>query len=134
MNAVGENDPRASRASSNDPVPRLEFNLVRGYRLFALNESAQVRISTREDARLCYGVGRFCFLIVRRTMEPAQEAVRPVWSKRKPARRSAPAIEENKTDLILGEQRTASGDLLGPYETAYDLSSGYGVERVIVRP
>jgi hypothetical protein len=65
-------------------------------------------------------------------MEPVHEVFsRPVWPKRKPARRTAP---DAGADHILSDQRTASGELLGPYETAYDLSPGYGMDREIVTP
>jgi hypothetical protein len=68
-------------------------------------------------------------------MEPANETgVRPVWLKRKAQRSSSSVTRANRANQILSEQRTETGELLGPYETVYDLSSGYGVDRVIIRP
>jgi hypothetical protein len=35
---------------------------------------------------------------------------------------------------ILTQYRKEDGEVVGPYETRYELSYGYGVDRVIVRP
>jgi hypothetical protein len=54
----------------------------------------------------------------------------PLRRLRRRAQQHGPA----RPSGILTEYRKADGELIGPYETSYDLSHGYGVDRVIVRP
>ena len=69
-------------------------------------------------------------------MEPGPETpVRRSWKRRAPrrprAKEEAPVLQP---DDLLTERQTDDGRVMGPYETAYDLSSGYGLERIIINP
>jgi hypothetical protein len=66
-------------------------------------------------------------------MAPNRETeVRSSWLQHRPrnSRKHGPA----RPSGIPTEYRKDDGELRGPYETHYDLSHGYGVDRVIVRP
>jgi hypothetical protein len=71
-------------------------------------------------------------------MEPGQrERTRTAWKRRGPrnepqsARGNQPSLQPEN---LLTERRTEDGHLMGPYETTYDLTSGYGLDRVIINP
>jgi hypothetical protein len=55
------------------------------------------------------------------------------WSSRRHERRSAEFWGTLRPREIL-EDRVASKENLGPYEVRYEVTRGYGTDRVIVRP
>ncbi|MGH7471273.1 MAG: hypothetical protein ACRENP_25265 [Longimicrobiales bacterium] len=58
---------------------------------------------------------------------------RTLWSRRK-ANGNTKSGNASRGDPSRNECRADDGELLGPYETTYDLTVGYGVDRVIVNP
>ena len=74
--------------------------------------------------------GFFCVQDSEESMEPSRE-IPPRTSWLRGQARRGWAMEP---DILTSERRSRSGDLLGPYETSYDLSTGYGSERVIITP
>jgi hypothetical protein len=64
------------------------------------------------------------------------ESVEPVqsrWFSRRPGRRSAEFWGTLRPREIL-EERVAPKETLGPYEIKYEVTRGYGTDRIIVQP
>jgi hypothetical protein len=66
-------------------------------------------------------------------MAESFEPVPTHWFSRRPGRRSAEFWGTLRPREIL-EERVAPKETLGPYEIRYEVTRGYGTDRVIVRP
>ncbi len=65
-------------------------------------------------------------------MEPSREIPpRTSWLRGQAAQRGWAMLAP---DMLMTERRNHAGDLIGPYETSYELTNGYGSDRVIVTP
>lgn len=83
--------------------------------------------------------GAGLFLCLRGGMKSTNRTSSRRWTRRTPPRLTGPTgngatTRRNEPDDHEDTLRAVGGRGPGPYETAYDISTGYSLERPIVRP